>query len=103
MEAEGTPSSSAPLEVQGSPVADAPFRNVNKTQSSEQDLEDDINTVVRFFAEGNDRDKSEDETLVWQRLETKVGSFWLCVAWVFVDPCSFRLHARLRAVGKHSM
>lgn len=37
------------------------------------DLEDDFNAVVRFFAEGNDRDHTEDESLVWKRLTTVVS------------------------------
>ena len=82
-EAEGAPSSSAPtaamevIEAEESPFPDAlPFPNENRTQSSEQDLEDDIQTVVRFFADGNDFDKTEDETLVWRRLGARVGPFW---------------------------
>ena len=56
-------------------AAIAPVPNGNEAQHREQDLEDDIKTVVRFFVDGNDRDQSEDETLVWQRLAAKVGYF----------------------------
>jgi hypothetical protein len=44
-----------------------------KDQKSLDDLEDDVNTAVRFFVEGNDRDHSEDEHLVWKRLATMVS------------------------------
>jgi hypothetical protein len=47
--------------------------NRHKTQSLEQDLEDDMKTIVWFFADGNDYDQTEDESLVWQRLAAKVG------------------------------
>jgi len=51
----------------------APPLNGPSTQISDQDLEEDIEVVVRFFVEGNDCDQSEDESVVWQRLADKVG------------------------------
>ncbi|KAF9535411.1 hypothetical protein CPB83DRAFT_901138 [Crepidotus variabilis] len=35
------------------------------------DWEDDINTVVQFFVDGNDDNPDEEESLVWQRLSQK--------------------------------
>jgi len=58
--------------MEGAPVA---IPNGNETKELERDLEDDMKIVVRFFVDGNDRDQTEDETVVWQRLADKVGSF----------------------------
>ena len=86
---EAASSSSAPMEVTeaednpfvvaGSFSSEpfAPILDANSAQISEQDLQDDLNTVVRFFVDGNDRDHTEDESLVWQRLEAKVGFFFV--------------------------
>jgi len=52
-----------------------PIPNGNDAQHLERDLEDDMKTVIRFFVDGNDHDQTEDETVVWQRLADRVGSF----------------------------
>ena len=46
---------------------------IEETPVFDEDLEHDIQVVVSFFVEGNDRDQSEDESVVWQRLEAKVS------------------------------
>jgi len=38
--------------------------------------EDDMNTVVRFFVEGGDRDPDEPEDMVWARLASQVSNFY---------------------------
>jgi hypothetical protein len=60
------------FDMEGAPVATP---NGNEARHLEEDLEDDMKTVVRFFVDGNDRDQTEDETVVWQRLADKVGPF----------------------------
>ena len=50
-----------------------PSPALEEDQKFLDDLEDDVNTVVRFFVEGNDQDHSEDEHLVWKRLATTVS------------------------------
>lgn len=51
---------------------------IEESPMSYEDLEHDMEAVVRFFVEGNDRDQSEDESVVWQRLEAKVGLLLMC-------------------------
>jgi hypothetical protein len=103
-------SSSAPAasteaaEMGEASVAIPPIPNGNnRVRHLEQGLEDDIKTVVRFFVDGNDRDQSEDETLVWQRLEAKVGGCHHLNGSLTPFAFFFRLRARPRTVGKRSM
>lgn len=103
-QAEAASSSSAPsAPKQDFELEDKVVPKGDKTQNAEQDLEDDIKVVVRFFVEGNDRDQSEDEDLVWQRLATKVGL--LKARRVCNNPLTLvsRFLVRLRAVGRLSM
>lgn len=68
---------SALLEVQREmPVEDSPSLAdlPNGNHNNSEDIENDINAVVRFFVEGNDNDETEDEHSVWNRLAQQVNN-----------------------------
>lgn len=64
---------SALLSPQGTPATPLSTLSINgvSQDDSNRDLEEDLNTIAHFFAEGND-DQTEAEDVIWARLTSKV-------------------------------
>lgn len=52
---------------------EVPPASPSPTPLSQDDLEDDLNIIAKFFADGND-DQTEEEEVIWARLTEQVSS-----------------------------
>jgi len=66
----GSPTLPSPRDAPATPLS-TPSTNAVSQEDFESILEEDLNTIAHFFAEGND-DQTEAEDVIWARLTSKV-------------------------------
>lgn len=59
--------------VQFNQQEEEPPVSPSPTPLAHDDLEDDLNIIAKFFADGND-DQTEEEDVIWARLTNQVSS-----------------------------